>query len=142
MCKIGSLSVLSMLLLAVTLTLSWTPATMADRDHMLCSFRLADALSLICKEFNSVIPHKRGMPATELDPLDPIQFVEEKETDSNALDFSTALQSLFSGRFNGDGPMSSLAGVRRRTRQGIADRCCKSRCSYEVLSEYCSVTVN
>ncbi|XP_017136943.1 probable insulin-like peptide 2 [Drosophila miranda] len=139
MSKIVSVS-LVLVLLAVTLSCGVADSSMYMRDqsnHVLCSYKLNEMLSLVCKEFNSVLPHKRGMPAaTELDPLDPIQYVEDKEgTASDVLPYP-----LFGGRFyGGEEALSSLAAVRRRTRQGIADRCCRKPCDISVLTEYCSI---
>ncbi|KAH8270367.1 hypothetical protein KR018_008832 [Drosophila ironensis] len=136
MCKFLSLAVL-LLVLAVGSTHSWSQ----NSDMTYCSNHLSEVLSRICREFNSVIPHKRsGMLTTELDPLDPIQYVEsEKESDSSAVETAYPYQFLFGGRLNGEGPLNSLAALHRRTREGIADRCCKSKCSFSILSEYCSV---
>ncbi|XP_017091047.1 probable insulin-like peptide 2 [Drosophila bipectinata] len=137
MCKVLSLAVL-LILAFVASVHSWSPTD----NVMRCSFQLSEALSLICKEFNPIIPRgqKRGMPITEMDPLDPIQYVEEKESDSSALDVPQySFASLYSGRFNGDGPVNSLSALHRRTRQGIVDRCCRTKCSYSTLLEYCSV---
>ncbi|XP_022213778.2 probable insulin-like peptide 2 [Drosophila obscura] len=139
MSKIVSISVV-LVLLAVTLS-SVVADSMYMRDqsnHVLCSYKLNEMLSMVCKEFNSVLPHKRGMPAaTELDPLDPIQYVEEKEGTPSDL---SMLYPLFGGRFyGGEDALSSLTAVRRRTRQGIADRCCRKPCDIAVLKEYCSI---
>ncbi|KAH8259739.1 hypothetical protein KR026_009641 [Drosophila bipectinata] len=157
MCKVLSLAVL-LILAFVASVHSWSPTD----NVMRCSFQLSEALSLICKEFNPIIPRgqKRGMrkfffdcppvrmhsynptpsAITEMDPLDPIQYVEEKESDSSALDVPQySFASLYSGRFNGDGPVNSLSALHRRTRQGIVDRCCRTKCPYSTLLEYCSV---
>ncbi|EDV39080.1 uncharacterized protein Dana_GF24678 [Drosophila ananassae] len=135
MCRVLSLTVL-LILAFVANVHSWNPTD----NVMRCSFQLSEALSLICKEFNPIIPRKRNMPISEMDPLDPIQYVEEKESDSSALDLPQySFASLYSGRFNGDGPINSLSALHRRTRQGIVDRCCRTKCPYSVLSEYCSV---
>ncbi|BFF98828.1 probable insulin-like peptide 2 [Drosophila madeirensis] len=143
MSKLVSISVI-LALLAVTLSFVVADNGMYMRDqsnHVLCSYKLNEMLSMVCKEFNSVLPHKRGggmSAATELDPLDPIQYVEEKEGSSA----DVVPYPLFGGRFYGsETAFSSLAAQSRRARarEGIADRCCRKACDVTVLAEYCSI---
>ncbi|KAH8239930.1 hypothetical protein KR032_009409 [Drosophila birchii] len=143
MCRI--LSIFSMLAMVF---LAQSSAQYAYNPHSLCSDRLNDMLSMVCQEFNG-IQQKRGISkslqrlysypslqleslitvAGDLDPLDPVQYVEAMES-----------QPVFRGRFHGgDGALNSLAPIRRLTRQGIVDRCCRRSCSMDILMEYCSV---
>eukprot|EP00099_Drosophila_melanogaster_P015199 NP_524012.1 Insulin-like peptide 2 [Drosophila melanogaster] len=110
----------------------------------LCSEKLNEVLSMVCEEYNPVIPHKRAMPGadSDLDALNPLQFVQEFEEEDNSI--SEPLRSaLFPGSYLG-GVLNSLAEVRRRTRQrqGIVERCCKKSCDMKALREYCSVVRN
>ncbi|KAH8322944.1 probable insulin-like peptide 2 [Drosophila kikkawai] len=124
MCRI--LSIISML---AVLFLAQASAQYSYTPHALCSDRLNDMLMMVCEEFNGNTPQKRGLIAGDLDLLDPVQYVEATES-----------RPIFRGRFHGgDGALNSLAPIRRLTRQGIVDRCCKRSCSMEVLMEYCSV---
>ncbi|KAH8286383.1 hypothetical protein KR054_008197 [Drosophila jambulina] len=136
MCKaaVSLTSVLLVLLLACNSSLAQTPYS----DFRLCSEKLNDMMMMVCHEFNSIMPQKRGMIASELDPLDPIQYVEAKE------EAEQLTSPLLRGRFyGGEVPaLNSLASIRRRTREGIVDRCCKHTCPYAVLMEYCSVAAS
>ncbi|KAH8375574.1 hypothetical protein KR200_006754 [Drosophila serrata] len=136
MCKavVSISSVLLVLLLACNSSLAQLPYS----DYRLCSEKLNDMMMMVCQEFNSIMPQKRGMIASELDPLDPIQYVEAKE------EVEQLTSPLLRGRFyGGEVPvLNSLASIRRRTREGIVDRCCKHTCPYPVLMEYCSVAAS
>ncbi|KAH8322943.1 probable insulin-like peptide 2 [Drosophila kikkawai] len=124
MCRI--LSIISML---AVLCLGCASAQYSYEKIRLCSDRLNDILMAVCEEFNGNTPQKRGLIGSDQDPLDPIQYVENTES-----------HPLFRGRFHGgDGALNSLAPIRRLTRQGIVDRCCKNSCHYSVVGEYCSV---
>ncbi|KAH8255226.1 hypothetical protein KR038_006560 [Drosophila bunnanda] len=126
MCRI--LSIISML---AVLFLAQASAQYSYNAHTLCSDRLNDMLMMVCEEFNGITQQKRGISkiASDPDPLDPIQYVGVTES-----------HPLFRGRFNGvESVLNSLAPVRRLTRQGIVDRCCKNSCDYSVVREYCSI---
>ncbi|KAH8385823.1 hypothetical protein KR200_007671 [Drosophila serrata] len=124
MCRI--LSIISMLAL---LFLAQASAQYSYNAHTLCSDRLNDMLMMVCEEFNGITQQKRGLIASDQDPLDPIQYVEVTES-----------HPLFRGRFHGgEGVLNSLGPIRRLTRQGIVDRCCKRPCDFSVVREYCSV---
>ncbi|XP_017028590.1 probable insulin-like peptide 2 isoform X2 [Drosophila kikkawai] len=138
MCKavVSLTSVLLVLLLACNSSLAQMPYS----DYRLCSEKLNDMMMMVCDEFNSIMPQKRGMSkfASELDPLDPIQYVEANEEPGQLT------SPLLRGRFYGGevAALNSLASIRRRTREGIVDRCCKHTCPYAVLMEYCSVAAS
>ncbi|KAH8242530.1 hypothetical protein KR032_011489 [Drosophila birchii] len=136
MCKaiVSLISVLLVVLLACNSSL----AQMQYSDYRLCSEKLNEMMMMVCKEFNSMTTQKRGMIASELDSLDPIQFVEANEQADQLI------SPLLRGRFyGGEVPTrNSLASIRRRTREGIVDRCCRDTCGYGVLLEYCSVVAS
>ncbi|XP_017040460.1 probable insulin-like peptide 2 [Drosophila ficusphila] len=125
MCK--SLTIVSMLVVIFL-------AHSAVAQYSLCSERLNDMLSIVCKQFNPVIPHKRGMLDNDGDSLNPLQFVQETESDDNSVSDMTPYGNYFR-----ESVMSSMAAIRRRTRQGIVERCCKQPCKIDVVREYCSV---
>ncbi|XP_017956336.1 probable insulin-like peptide 2 [Drosophila navojoa] len=135
MCK--SISSLSLALLCVLCTLA---VVSCDHEMRLCSVRLNDMLSRMCtRGFNRII-QKRSMPFMDLDPLDPIQFTEEKELPSNSAELLP--YPMTNGRLRNiyqDNVLNSLTSTRRRTREGIVDECCRRSCKLSELNAYCAV---
>ncbi|EDV96028.1 probable insulin-like peptide 2 [Drosophila grimshawi] len=132
MCKSISLSVAFLFALCVVASSSSSPSM------RLCSVHLNDMLSKLCSAtgYNRII-HKRGSPLMDMDPLDPIQYIEEKEASSAEL----LPYRLSNGRLRNifqDNGLSSLTSTRRRTRAGIVDECCRRSCQLEELTNYCA----
>ncbi|KAH8297697.1 hypothetical protein KR054_005963 [Drosophila jambulina] len=144
MCRI-----LSLITIFAVLCLARASVPNTYEETTLCSDRLNDILMMVCETFNGITPQKRGMSkilqrhnvhqklldsflitvVNDLDLLDPVQYMEAMES-----------HPLFRGRFHGgEGSLNSLAPIRRLTRQGIVDRCCKRPCEFSVLREYCSI---
>lgn len=75
-----------------------------------------------------------------LDSLDPIQYIEEKESlPVNSAELLTyprqggRMRNIFE-----ENVLNSLTATRRRTRQGIVDECCARSCSIPELMNYCA----
>ncbi|XP_020812396.1 probable insulin-like peptide 2 [Drosophila serrata] len=124
MCRI-----LSLITMLAVLCLTRALDQYSYEQYTLCSDKLNDMLMMVCQQFNGITSQKRGTIASDQDSLDPIQYVEVTES-----------HPLFRGRFHGgEGVLNSLGPIRRLTRQGIVDRCCKRPCDFSVVREYCSV---
>ncbi|KAH8415698.1 hypothetical protein KR222_009928 [Zaprionus bogoriensis] len=138
MCKSVSVSLAILLALCVLATASMSMEK--KRSQHYCSTSLNEILSQLCgdKGFNRMI-QKRGSSLMDLDPLDPIQYIEEKESPVNSAELLSypmqggRLRNLFQ-----ENAMSSLTATRRRTRQGIVDECCSRRCTFNELFNYCA----
>ncbi|XP_017133897.1 probable insulin-like peptide 2 [Drosophila elegans] len=129
MCK--SVSLLSLLLVAFLACSSVHLAQGQELTFTLCSQKLTEMMNLVCKSFNSMLPQKRSLPSNDLDdPLNPLQFVERNEIEDSEDSDTSAYGKYF---------RNSLSAIRRRTREGIVDRCCKRYCSMKALKEYCEV---
>ncbi|XP_068149644.1 probable insulin-like peptide 2 [Drosophila tropicalis] len=119
-------------------------AVLSNENVVLCSARLNEMMSMVCREFNSIIPGKRSSSNIDIDPLDPLQFIEEKESAGSSLSASSSEflpYPLNTGRYYQEG-FNSLAALRRRQRrEGIVDRCCKQSCPVSYLNEYCSISM-
>ncbi|XP_017842093.1 probable insulin-like peptide 2 [Drosophila busckii] len=102
----------------------------------LCSDMLNQALSKMCEKtgFNDMVSKRSSYAALGFDPIDPIQFIEAKES-ADVLPYP-----LSNGRmsdFYDNNVISSLTATRRLTRNGIIEHCCMRACSKYELSGYC-----
>lgn len=76
----------------------------------------------------------------DLDPLDPIQYIEQKESSPNSAELlsypynNARLRNLF----RQENALSSLTATRRRTRGQIVDECCARPCQMDELMGYCA----
>ncbi|KAH8371212.1 hypothetical protein KR093_006639 [Drosophila rubida] len=117
-------------------------ATVESVDMRLCSSQLSDMLSRLCATsgYNQLINRKRsGNP--DFDPLDPIQYIEQKESSPNSAEL-LASYPMGNGRlrniFQPENALSSLTATRRRTRGDIVDECCARPCRISELQAYCA----
>ncbi|XP_064540093.1 probable insulin-like peptide 2 [Drosophila montana] len=134
MCKSISVS------LAFLFAICVLAAASSHGEMRLCSVRLNDMLSTLCdKGFNRLIPQKRNSRLMDLDPLDPIQYIEEKEMPSSSAELLTypmansRLRNIYQ-----ENVLNSLTATRRRTREGIVDECCRRSCKLNELMAYCA----
>ncbi|KAM8709634.1 hypothetical protein ACLKA7_016446 [Drosophila subpalustris] len=117
-------------------------ATVESSDPRFCSTRLNDMLSRLCTNgFNGMITKRSSSPLMDMDPLDPIQYIEQKESPVNA-DLSDLTYPLGNARFRNifqqENALSSLTATRRRTRGQIVDECCARSCRISELMAYCA----
>ncbi|KAH8302458.1 hypothetical protein KR044_006903 [Drosophila immigrans] len=119
-------------------------ATVESRDTRFCSSQLSDMLSRLCANtgYNRLINRKRsGNPLADFDPLDPIQYIEQKESAPNSAELLATYPNL-NGRlrniFQPENALSSLTTTRRRTRGDIVDECCARPCNIDELRAYCA----
>ncbi|XP_017842094.1 probable insulin-like peptide 2 [Drosophila busckii] len=100
----------------------------------MCSDMLNNVLSQMCEEtgFNGVM--KRGA-FSSYDLIDPIQYIEAKET-ADVLPYPLA-----NGRMRNvyrNNVINSLTATRRHSREGIIEECCMRSCTMGELSTYCN----
>lgn len=76
-----------------------------------------------------------------LDPLDPMQYIEEKESSplnsAELLAYPRQEQGRMRHIFE-ENALSSLTATRRRTRQGIVEECCARPCAKSEMMYYCA----
>uniref|UniRef100_A0A6P4EQP3 Probable insulin-like peptide 2 n=1 Tax=Drosophila rhopaloa TaxID=1041015 RepID=A0A6P4EQP3_DRORH len=124
MCK--SVFLISMVVM-IFLACSTVPS--AQGLDIFCSTELNNILDKICKSYNTMPITKRSGLGNDVDfALNPLQYVARNE-----LEDSDDTDRPSSGNYL----RNSLSSIRRRTRQGIVDRCCKNGCSMSVLLDYC-----
>ncbi|XP_034106181.1 probable insulin-like peptide 3 [Drosophila albomicans] len=121
-------------------------ATVESIDIRMCSTQLSDMLARLCegtgkKGYNRMIERKRsGNPLVDFDPLDPIQYIEQKESPNSAelLTYPMINNGRLHNIFRPENALSSLTATRRRTRGDIVDECCARACRTSELLAYCA----